>query len=134
MRISDWSSDVCSSDLSVTRSNWGEIGADARRFAAAMVKLGMQKGDRIATLAMNHGHHLVSWYGTAGMGGVLHTVNPRLFDEQMVYIVNHAEDRVLLFDAMFLPIVERPRPQLPPVQRQEESGGGKEGTRKGNDR
>src|SRR3546814_6870536 len=60
-------------DGSMTRSNWGEVGADARRFAAAMVRLGMKKGDRIATLAMNHGHHLVSWYGTAGMGGVLHT-------------------------------------------------------------
>src|SRR3546814_4679853 len=77
----------------MTRSAWGEVGIDARRFAAAMVKLGMKKGDRIATLAMNHGHHLVSWYGTAGMGGVLHTVNPRLFDEQLVYIVNHAGGR-----------------------------------------
>src|SRR3546814_2113921 len=56
-------------DGSMTRSTWGEVGIDARRFAAAMVKLGMKKGDRIATLAMNHGHHLVSWYGTAGMGG-----------------------------------------------------------------
>ncbi len=103
-------------DGSVTRSTWGEIGHDARRFAAAMVKLGMTKGDRIATLAMNHGHHLVSWYGSAGIGGVLHTVNPRLFDEQLVYIINHAEDRVLLFDAMFLPIVERLRDQLPTVE------------------
>ena len=103
-------------DGSVTRSNWGEIGADARRFAAAMVKLGIKKGDRIATLAMNHGHHLVSWYGTAGMGGVLHTVNPRLFDEQLVYIINHAEDRVLFFDAAFLPIVERLRGQLSCVE------------------
>src|SRR3546814_5960837 len=82
-------------DGSVTRSNWGEIGADARRFAAAMVKLGMQKGDRIATLAMKHGHHLVRWYGTAGMGGVLHTGNPRVFDEQLVLIGQHAGDPVL---------------------------------------
>jgi fatty-acyl-CoA synthase len=103
-------------DGSVTRSTWGEIGADARRFASALTGLGMTKGDRIATLAMNHGHHLVSWYGTAGMGGVLHTVNPRLFDEQLVYIINHAEDRVLLFDAAFLPIVERLRDQLPTVE------------------
>src|SRR3990167_928273 len=103
-------------DGSVTRSTWGEVGRDARRFAAAMTKLGMKKGDRIATLAMNHGHHLVSWYGSAGMGGVLHTVNPRLFDEQLIYIINHAEDRVLLFDAMFLPIVERLRDQLPTVE------------------
>ena len=103
-------------DGSLTRTNWGEIGRDSRCFAAAMTRLGMQKGDRIATLAMNHAHHLVSWYGTAGMGGVLHTVNPRLFDEQLVYIVNHAEDRILLFDAMFLPIVERLRDQLPTVE------------------
>ena len=101
---------------SITRSSWGEVGSDARRFAAAMVKLGIRKGDRIATLAMNHGHHLVSWYGTAGMGGVLHTVNPRLFDEQLVYIINHAEDRVLLLDAAFLPIVERLRPELKSVE------------------
>src|SRR3546814_5402536 len=100
----------------MTRSAWGEVGIDARRFAAAMVKLGMKKGDRIATLAMNHGHHLVSWYGTAGMGGVLHTVNPRLFDEQLVYIVNHAGDRMLCFDAAFLPIVERLKEQLPTVE------------------
>src|SRR3546814_6402565 len=78
-------------DGSMTRSNWGEVGADARRFAAAMVRLGMKKGDRIATLAMNHGHHLVSWYGTAGMGGVLHTVNPRLLDEQLIYIMGRSE-------------------------------------------
>lgn len=103
-------------DGTQTRSNWGEVGRDARRFAAAMVRLGMKKGDRIATLAMNHGHHLVSWYGSAGMGGVLHTINPRLFDEQLVYIVNHAEDRVLLFDVAFLPIVERLRNQMPSVE------------------
>lgn len=103
-------------DGSITRSNWGEVGADARRFAAALVKLGMQKGDRIGTLAMNHGHHLVSWYGTAGMGGIMHTINPRLFDEQLVYIINHAADRVLFFDAAFLPIVERLRSQLTSVE------------------
>ncbi|RYD44521.1 MAG: fatty-acid--CoA ligase [Sphingomonadales bacterium] len=103
-------------DGGMTRTTWGDVGTDARRFAAAMTRLGVQKGDRIATLAMNHAHHLVSWYGSAGMGGVLHTVNPRLFDEQLIYIVNHADDRVLLFDAMFLPIVERLRPQLPTVE------------------
>ena len=103
-------------DGTATRTNWGEVGLDARRFAAAMVRLGIKKGDRIATLAMNHAHHLVSWYGAAGMGGVLHTVNPRLFEEQLVYIMNHAEDRVLLFDRAFLPIVERLRPQLKTVE------------------
>ncbi|WP_144243933.1 long-chain fatty acid--CoA ligase [Sphingopyxis sp. MWB1] len=103
-------------DGSQTRTTWGAVGRDARRFAAALVKLGMKKGDRIATLAMNHAHHLVSWYGSAGMGGVLHTVNPRLFDEQLVYIINHAEDRLLFLDGAFLPIVERLRDQLPSVE------------------
>lgn len=103
-------------DGSISRSSWGEVGRDARRFAAALVKLGMEKGDRIATLAMNHAHHLVSWYGAAGMGGILHTVNPRLFDDQLVYIINHAADRILFLDAAFLPIVERLRDQLPTVE------------------
>jgi fatty-acyl-CoA synthase len=103
-------------DGTVSRSNWGEVGHDARRFAGALTRLGMVKGDRIGTLAMNHTHHLVSWYGTAGIGGILHTINPRLFDEQIVYIINHAEDRLLFLDAAFIPIVERLRDQLPSVE------------------
>ncbi len=98
------------------RSNWAAIHGDARRMAQALVRLGIGEGDRIATLAMNHAHHLAAWYGAAGMGGVLHTVNPRLFDDQIVYIVNHAADRVLLFDRQFLPIIQRLRPQLPTVE------------------
>ena len=50
---------------------------------------------------MNHSHHLTAWYGAIGMGGVLHTINPRLFDDQLEYIANHAEDRVLLYDHAF---------------------------------
>lgn len=103
-------------DGSLTRSNWGEVGLEARKCAQAMTRLGMKKGDRIATLAMNHLHHLSCWYGVAGMGGVLHTVNPRLFEEQLVYIFNHAEDRVLLFDKMFTPIIEKIKPQLNTIE------------------
>ncbi len=103
-------------DGSLTRSSWGEVGIEARKFAQALQKIGMKKGDRIATLAMNHVHHLTSWYGVAGIGGVLHTVNPRLFEEQLVYIFNHAEDRVLLFDKMFTPIVEKIKSQLKTVE------------------
>ena len=98
------------------RSNWAEVHVMARKMAQALRRQGMAKGDRIATLAMNHLHHLVSWYGSAGIGSVLHTVNPRLFDEQIVYIINHAADRILLFDKQFLPIVERLRPQLSSVE------------------
>ena len=76
----------------------------------------MQPGDRVATLAMNHSRHLVAWYGTIGMGGVLHTINPRLFDDQLVYIANHAEDRVLFYDAAFQPIVERLQAALETIE------------------
>ena len=103
-------------DGRLERSSWGEVHLIARKMAQALQKLGMGKGDRIATLAMNHLHHLASWYGIAGMGGIMHTVNPRLFDDQLVYIMNHAADRVLLFDRAFLPIVERLRPQLTTIE------------------
>ena len=63
-------------DGTTTRSNWGEVGLEARKFSQALQRLGMNKGDRIATIAMNHVHHLISWYGSAGIGGVLHTVKP----------------------------------------------------------
>jgi fatty-acyl-CoA synthase len=79
--------------------------------AQALERLGMKPGDRIATLAMNHSRHLTAWYGACGMGGVLHTINPRLFDDQLDYIANHAEDRVLLYDRLFQPIVDRMKPR-----------------------
>lgn len=90
-----------------TRSSWAGVAHDSRRLAQALERLGIKPGDRVATLAMNHGSHLVAWYGTIGMGGVVHTINPRLFDEQLVYIANHAEDRVLIYDKLFQPIVDR---------------------------
>ena len=65
---------------------------------------------------MNHSRHLVAWYGAIGMGGVLHTINPRLFDDQLVYIANHAEDRVLLYDKAFQPIVDRLRDQWTTIE------------------
>ena len=103
-------------DGTIERANWAKVHLYARQMAQALKRLGMVKGDRIATLAMNHLHHLASWYGVAGMGGILHTVNPRLFDDQLVYIINHAADRVLLFDRQFLPIIERLRSQLSTVE------------------
>ncbi|QPD00422.1 long-chain fatty acid--CoA ligase [Qipengyuania soli] len=94
-------------DGSETRTNWAGIRHDAKRMAQALLALGLKKGDKVASMAMNHSRHLVSWYGVAGMGGVLHTVNPRLFDDQLDYIVNHAEDKVMIYDAAFQPIVDR---------------------------
>ena len=105
-----------SGDGTIVRSNWREVAENSRRMAQALERLGMKPGDRIATLAMNSIRHLTSWYGACGMGGVLHTINPRLFDEQLVYIANHAEDRVLLYDKAFAPIVERLKPQWTSIE------------------
>ena len=97
-------------DGSETRTTWAGIRHDAKRMTQALQACGIKPGDRIATLAMNHSRHLTTWYGAVGVGGVLHTINPRLFDEQLVYIANHAEDQVLLYDAQFQPIIDRLKP------------------------
>ena len=94
-------------DGSVHRTNWREVADKSRRLSQALVRMGVQPSDRIATLAMNHDRHLVAWFGVVGMGGVLHTLNPRLFDDQLTYIVNHAEDRVVFYDRAFAPMIER---------------------------
>ena len=101
---------------SETRTDWAGVAHDARRLAQALERLGVRPGERVATLAMNHGPHLAAWYGVIGMGGVIHTINPRLFDDQLVYIANHAEDRVLLYDRQFQPIVDRLRDQWTTIE------------------
>ena len=94
-------------DGSTHRTDWSKVAHDARRLGQALERMGIRPSDRVGTLAMNHDCHLVSWFGIVGAGGVIHTVNPRLFDDQLEYIVNHAEDRVLLYDRAFAPLVER---------------------------
>jgi fatty-acyl-CoA synthase len=103
-------------DGSETRTTWAGIRHDAMRMAQKLAKLGIKPGDRVATLAMNHHRHLVTWYGAVGVGGVLHTINPRLFDDQLDYIANHAEDRVMLFDAAFAPLIERMKPRWKTIE------------------
>ncbi len=85
------------------RSNYREVAANARRLASALGKLGVAPGDRVATIAWNNIRHLEIYFGVAGGGMVCHTINPRLFPEQLIYIMNHAEDRVLFLDRTFLP-------------------------------
>jgi fatty-acyl-CoA synthase len=103
-------------DRSVTRTTWAGIAHDSRRLAQALERLGIRPGDRVATLGMNHSRHVVAWYGTIGMGGIIHTINPRLFDDQLAYIANHAEVRVLFYDAAFAPIVERLKPHWTSIE------------------
>ena len=100
-----------------TRTDWAGVAHDAKRLAQALERIGIKPGDRVATLAMNHAAHLVAWYGVMGMGGVVHTINPRLFDDQLVYIADHAEDRVLLYDKAFQPIVDRLRDRWTTIER-----------------
>ena len=97
------------------RSNWREVHARAKRLAKALTARGVKPGDRIATLAWNSHRHLELYYAVSGIGAVLHTVN-RLFPEQLVYILNHAEDTHLFFDAAFMPLIEKLRAHLPTVK------------------
>jgi fatty-acyl-CoA synthase len=102
-------------DGTTYRYDWKRLAHDARRLAQALERAGVKPGERVATLAMNHDRHLTAWFGVVGMGGVLHTMNPRLFDDQLAYIATHAEDRVLLYDAAFAPLVERMKPRWPTI-------------------
>lgn len=104
-------------DGTTIRTNWMQLANVARKMAQALERLGLKPGDRVATLAMNHDRHLAAWFGVVGMGGVLHTLNPRLFDDQLAYIINHAEDRVVLYDAAFQQLVDRLKPRLTSVAR-----------------
>src|SRR5271165_242980 len=88
------------------RYTYAECAARARRFANALEQLGLRAGLAVGTLAWNNHRHLEAYYAVSGSGMVIHTCNPRLHPQQLAYIVNHAEDRVLLFDANFAPLIE----------------------------
>ncbi len=98
------------------RSNWRTIADRAHRFGSALETLGIRHGDRVATLAWNTHRHVESWYAISGVGAVAHTINPRLFHEQIAYIANHAEDRILAFDLSFLAMVEKLAPELTTIE------------------
>ncbi|MCX7961419.1 MAG: 3-(methylthio)propionyl-CoA ligase [Burkholderiales bacterium] len=89
----------------------------ARRLAKALARLGLAMHDRVGTLAWNGYRHFELYYAVAGSGAVIHTINPRLFEDQIVYIANHAEDRILCFDLTFLPLVEKLASRLETVKR-----------------
>jgi len=78
----------------------------AKQLANALAAMGLKQGDRVATLAWNDYRHLECYYGMSGAGYVCHTINPRLFPEQLIFIINHAEDRWIFTDVMFVPLLE----------------------------
>jgi len=100
----------------VHRTTWGEIELRARKLAQVFARLGCQPGDRVATLAWNGYRHVEIYYGSSGSQLVVHTINPRLFPEQIAWIANDAADSVLCFDLTFLPLVEKLEPELKTVK------------------
>jgi fatty-acyl-CoA synthase len=101
----------------IHQTNYAEIRARAMRVAQRLDRDGIKLGDRVATLAWNTWRHLESWYGILGIGAIYHTINPRLFPEQIAWIVNHAEDRVMMTDLTFLPLLEKLADKLPTIER-----------------
>ncbi len=100
----------------VHRYTWSDVHRRSRQVANLMASLGVRPGDRVATLAWNTYRHLELYFGVSGSGGVCHTVNPRLFEEQLVFIINDADDQVVCFDSTFAPLVARLQPQCPGVR------------------
>lgn len=99
-------------DASITVSNWQQISNHAKCLAKSLQQLGLKQGDRVATIAWNNHRHLAAWYAISGSGLVCHTINPRLFPEQLTYIIQDAQDQVILFDKTFLPLIINIKAQI----------------------
>jgi len=100
----------------VTRSNYARLAVRARQLASALRHRGLNEGDRVASLALNSALHLELYYGATGAGGILNTVNPRLFPEQIAFILRHAENRIVFFDPAFGALLETLVDQVPQVE------------------
>ena len=98
-------------------TNYADLRKRALRVSQRLDKDGIKLGDRVATLAWNSWRHLEAWYGIMGIGAIYHTVNPRLFPEQIVWIVNHAEDRMVLVDLTFVPLLEKIADKLTSIEK-----------------
>jgi acyl-CoA synthetase (AMP-forming)/AMP-acid ligase II len=103
-------------EQTIVRSNYRTLSHRAKQMAQSLIAMGVKPGDRVATLAWNTHRHLELYFAVSGIGAVLHTVNPRLFPEQIEYILNHAESGVLFFDITFADLVGDLTPALPHVR------------------
>jgi fatty-acyl-CoA synthase len=101
----------------IHRTNYAEIRTRALKVAQRLDREGIKLGDRVATIAWNTWRHLEAWYGIMGIGAICHTVNPRLFPEQIAWIINHAEDRIVMTDLTFIPVLEKIADKVPSVER-----------------
>src|SRR3990167_11333129 len=101
----------------IERTTYRELYIVAKQVSNALSADSVGFGDRVATLAWNSERHMATWYGAMGIGAVLHTINPRLHPDQIAWIMNHAEDKVLVFDKTFLPLIESISDRLGSVKR-----------------
>ena len=97
-------------------TNYSEIHSRSKKFAKALKELGVKKGDVVGTLAWNTYRHLESWYGITGLGAIYHTLNPRLFIEQLDYIINHANNKFIISDISFVEILETLKDKIKQVK------------------
>jgi fatty-acyl-CoA synthase len=101
----------------IVRTTWSRIHSRARQVTHALKELGIQPGDRVATLGWNTARHIETWYGVMGMGAVCHTLNPRLHPDQIMWIASHAGDRILFTDLTFLPMLLEHLHKAPCIER-----------------
>src|SRR5258708_36459739 len=94
-------------DRSIVRTNYGNFNQRARRLASALIEIGLQPGDRVASMMWNHSGHLEAFFGVPCAGGILHTLNLRLHPQEIAAIARHAEDRFLIIDDVLLPVLEK---------------------------
>lgn len=104
-------------DGDIHRYTYREAHQRTRKLANALLTLGVRPGDRLGTLAWNTHRHYEAYFGISGLGAISHTINPRLFPEQVAYIINHAEDKLLFIDETFIPLVEKLASQLSTVKK-----------------
>ncbi|MDA9230284.1 long-chain-fatty-acid--CoA ligase [Alphaproteobacteria bacterium] len=100
----------------IHRETYADAHLRARKLSQALQKMGIGERDVVATMAWNTHRHFEAWYGITGVGGVYHTLNPRLFPEQLTYIINHAEDKVIMTDLSFVPVLEGIEKDIPNVK------------------
>ena len=101
----------------IHRTTYRQIHDRALKVSQLLDRQGIKLGDRVATIAWNTWRHLECWYGIMGIGAICHTINPRLFPEQIAWIVNHAQDRIVITDITFVPILEKVADKMPSVER-----------------
>ncbi|HVJ56026.1 MAG TPA: long-chain-fatty-acid--CoA ligase [Aliidongia sp.] len=103
-------------DRSLHRYSYADAHRRSKQLAKALIRLGVREGDRVATMAWNTHRHFELYFGISGIGAVLHTINPRLFQDQIRYMANHAEDQILFLDPSFVASVEKLAPELETVR------------------